>query len=217
MSDKSALFIIANLVILTIGCSVTPIDGDITDGTTSSNVPELYIPDPVTGEIDFETDDPEYWSSEGYTLWSYNSEVINPFIEWTVTVNKISGDAEAGYGLIISRYVSPGITGETMLVLMINTNQKYMVGEIHSTAFYEIIPWTESANLLAGYDKNNLIKITYDSISEDYSIYFNNNLEGTFKDDVVPLHTGGNNGFITIISPNDTFPENPVRILFTEN
>ena len=113
MSDKSALFIIAILAILTIGCSVTPIDGDLTDGSTTSNVPELYIPDPITGEIDFETNDPEYWSSEGYTLWSYKSEIVNPFIEWTVSVNKITGDADAGYGLIIGRYVSPGITGET--------------------------------------------------------------------------------------------------------
>ena len=217
MAGRFLQYSIVISVILTIGCWVTPIDEDPTDGTTFSNVPELFLPDPDTGTIVFETDDPEYWSSEGYTLWNYKSEIINPFSEWTVTVNKSSGDAEAGYGLIFCRYVSPGITGETMLVLLVNTNQEYMVGEIRSMTFFEIIPWTATTHLSGGNDKDNAIKITYDSIKEDYSVYFNNKLEGTFRDDVPPLHTGGNNGFIVIISPNDSFPGYPVHVEFTEN
>ena len=180
-------------------------------------VDDLFV-DNGGGEYRFTTNDPAYWGEYGYTLWALKGAPQTPFTSREVAMCKTSGDDSAGFGVVICHYEDPdpGI-GETMLVVMINTNRQYIVGEAIGAEFTAIVPWTFSGELLANMGQTNNVRVDYDGGLAEYVLFLNGTEVKRFRDDETPFHAGGgDNGYIVVISPLDDFPEVPVDVVFRD-
>ncbi len=198
------------------GCPKTPeiyVVKEPLDSSVIEENSEIFIEDPATGIIGFETNDTKYSGGYGYTLWTEDDGIQDPFIHLNVTLKKISGNDVAGYGIIFGSYE------DTMLIVLINTKKEFVIGELEGNLFTELQAWTEAANLKPGYNQSNIIDINYDPSSEDFSLTFNGDETAVviFRDDEEPFHTTGKDGYIVVISPLDNFPGIPVSITFKKN
>lgn len=209
----NAIHILLSIVLLT-GCPATPapsVINDLKDETVIEENSSFFVKDEITGVIDFTTNDTKYSGQFGYTLWTQEDEVYNPFSILNVTANKISGNDAAGYGVVF------GSHDDTMLVVLINTMKEFIIGELTANLFTELQPWDNEPSLKSGYNQFNNIDITYNSVSRDFALSFNAGEAITFRDDEEPFHTYGKSGYIVVISPMDNFPNMPVSITFKKN
>jgi hypothetical protein len=220
---RFSTLVLAAALIFFAGCPVTPTpesDAQTAGGTSGvAQVDTLFVETTTgSGQFVFTTNDTAYWGAYGCTLWTLRGESEEPFVSREVTLNKVSGNGSAGYGAVFCCYDTGAISlGETMLVVMINTRREYIVGEVTGAAFTEIIPWTESENLIAGYNVANTVSLAYDAAEGEFSLSLNGGPAVTFRDDVEPYHdSGGRNGYMVVISPLDDFPDTPVHVIFTE-
>ncbi len=164
------------------------------------------------GKHVFFTNDPDLWGPFGCTLWTLSETSQEPFVERGLALQKISGDASAGFGAILCRRNDP-LWGETMLVVLINTRRKFTIGEVTGTQFQYLLPWTECPALVAGYALNRL-RVQNDG--QKFRVYLNDVPACDFEDSEAPLHSGGDDGLIVVISPQDRFPETGVHVVFEE-
>ncbi len=202
------------LIIITSGCSVTPIlyvVKDPLDVTIIEENSSLFVEVGGTGIIEFATNDTKYSEQFGYTLWSQEGLVSDPFTNLNVTLSKLSGNDIAGYGVVF------GSHDDTMLVVLINTKKEFIIGELTGNLFTVLQSWDNAASLKSGYNQTNIIDITYDSGTGDFDLSLNGVWITTFRDDDAPFHTQGKNGYIVVISPLDDFPNIPVSITFKNN
>lgn len=218
MKNKKLLLInmllIIFLVVITLGCPVTPApskDKDHGDVTVIEENSYLFVEDGITGIIEFTTNDTKYSEQFGYTLWSQEGLVSDPFTNLNVTLSKLSGNEDAGYGVVFCSY------DDTMLVVLINTKKEFIIGELTGNLFTVLQPWNNAPVLKSGYNQTNIVDIAYDSGTGDFDLSLNNVLVTTFRDDDAPFHTQGKNGYIVVISPMDDFPNTPVSITFKKN
>ena len=164
----------------------------------------------------FLLNDNAYWSEYGYTLWTAESgDGEDIFTTREVLLNKIKGDRVAGYGIVICQRIRSGY-GQTMLTIMLNTEQSYAIGKVIGGNYMGLKPWTHSAYILQGYGRPNVLKVTYDKDKKEYTLVINGYEIEKFKDENEPVHEGGRNGYIVVISPHDKFPNNPVEVTFVE-
>lgn len=178
---------------------------------------DLFVPAPgKPGELAFRTNDPARKGPRGHTYWYLGSGVQEPFVSRAAYLSKASGNAEAGYGLVIcNRPLEAGGTRETMILVMINNQGKFIVGEAAGTDFQAIIPWKPSSALRKGANQRNHVRVALaDGV---FSLSFNGVLAATFKDALEPLHDAGADGFVAVVSPLDEFPGVPVEIAFEED
>jgi hypothetical protein len=197
-----------------IGCPVTPAPSmikDLKDEIVIEEDSSFFVKNEATGIIDFITNDTKYSGQFGYTLWTQEDEVYNPFSILNVTLNKSSGNDAAGYGVVFGNH------DDTMLVVLINTMKEFIIGELTANLFTELQPWNNAVSLKSGYNQFNNIDITYNSISGNFTLSFNGGETITFRDDEEPFHTYGKSGYIVVISPMDNFPAIPVSITFKKN
>jgi len=202
------------LLCLLTGCPVTPTVIEIKNPLDSTPIEEnssLFVEDIDTGIISFETNDTKYPGEYGYTLWSQDDAIQDPFTHLNVTLKKIRGNDVAGYGVVF------GSHDDTMLVVLIDTKKSFIIGELTGNIFTELQPWTNSPNLIQGYNQENTIDISYNSGTGDYSLSFNSQTPVTFRDDDEPFHITGKDGSIVVISPLDNFPNIPVSVTFKKN
>ena len=186
-------------------------------------VDDLFVDVDVDGDGDDDgyqltTNDSAFWGPYGYTLWALKGAEQTPFTGREVSLCKTSGDDSAGYGIVICHYedADPGI-GETMLVVMINTNRQYIVGEVMGAEFTQIVAWTYSDRLLANKGQTNVVRVDYDGVLKEYILRLNGTEVKSFRDDEAPIHSaGGGNGYIAVISPLDEFPAVPVQVTFMD-
>ncbi len=123
--EKKFIKIIINswLIIFLISitaCPVTPDspeDLDLLDNPVIEENSLLFEMDTDTGIISFDTNNSKYINEYGYTLWAENNEVQNPFTGLKVTLSKISGNSDAGYGVVFCSY------DYNILVVFINTKK----------------------------------------------------------------------------------------------
>ncbi|MDA3940459.1 MAG: hypothetical protein PF693_14310 [Spirochaetia bacterium] len=208
------ILIIILLVLISLGCSVTPIPSVVKDPEDVPVIEEnssLFVEDGVTGITMFTTNDTKYSEQFGYTLWVQEDVESDPFTHLNVTLSKLSGNEDAGYGVVFCSY------DDTMLVVLINTKKEFIIGELTGNLFTILQPWDDTENLKSGYNQNNIIDITYDAGTGDFDLSFNGVLVTTFRDDDAPFHTVGKNGYIVVISPMDNFPNIPVSLTFKKN
>ena len=216
---KTLRFVVPILIASLAGCPITPeTDRDEYDstGVTIEEKSELFVESPLNITV-FQTNDTGLQGPYGTTLWTSSGMSQDPLVSREVIARKITGDDDAGYGLVFCHYdTGDPAVGETMLVVMINTRCEYTVGEVIGAEFRAVVPWTGSAALSLGYNQNNTIRIEYDSVRGDFSLLLNGVAVTTFRDDEPPYHTGGADGFVVVISPLDEFPETPVHVEFQE-
>lgn len=169
----------------------------------------------VDGSIIFETNDPRYWSSEGFTLWTIDGNyaaVATPFNGSSCTVSKSSGHYYTGYGILFCSGKNSD-DQDAMYTLMINTRQQYAVGKAINGEYISIQSWTGFAGLRYGYGASNTLKVSYNEAQGIYEVYLNN--EKVFEFNTQPdVPVSGGSGYIAVISPYDKFPDDTVRILY---
>ncbi len=170
----------------------------------------LFV-DSETGEVVFSTNDSEYCGEYGYTLWTEGDTVYSPFSHLNVTLSKLEGNSDGGYGVVFCG------DGTSMLLVLININREYLIGELDGNVFTAISEWIETEDLYGGYNQGNVVDITYDEDEEEFSLSFNGGDAVRFRDDEEPYHTEGRNGYIVVISSREDFPDVPVSVTFKEN
>jgi len=162
--------------------------------------------------IEFQTNDSAYITDRGYTLWALKALPQDPFVSRTVVLNKTSGSIEAGYGIAFCHHSSD----ERMLVAMIDAQQEYIIGEAVGSTFTAILPWTGSAYLKKGYNQDNEVSIRLDAATRIFSLSINGNEVKTFSAIETDYSLGGDNGYLVVVSPWDSFPGTPVSVKFRE-
>jgi len=215
-----AMVMVTLLFVLT-GCPSPVGEGPNTNtnsssGGTVAKVTSLFVPNAQTNSYDFSTNDSAYWGTNGFTLWSLSSSQTL-FAQRDVLLTKTSGNAYAGYGIVFCEYDSSDAAhDETMLVVMINTQGQYSVGEATGSTYtaYTSSTWVSSNYLNKG-TMTNEVKVTRDS-SGLFTLYLNDNQAMTFHDGRTPLQTGGGDGYLAVVSPQDSFPQIPVTINFKD-
>jgi hypothetical protein len=166
------------------------------------------------GEYQFFSNDSSHLQPYGMSFWTKKLVNQDPFSQLDISLHKISGNSLAGYGVIFCHGLRGDPAVETMLLIMINLNREYIIGEVEGDSFSTLIPWTYSEFLVSGYNQENRILITYDALEEEFDLSINGYFIISFSDNEEPVHASGNSGFVTVISPLDIFPEKPVEILF---
>jgi len=201
--------------LLLIDCPLTP------EGRQGGELPsgdsELYSelfeePEGSPGTRVFLVNDPDLWGPYGSTLWYLTGSSQEPFAMLDLELTKFSGDGSAGFGAVLCHREDPGL-GETMLVVMINTRQQFIIGEVVGTEFQAIVPWTDCAALAAGSAVNRL-RVRREG--EVFTVSFNGLEARSFRDEQAPQHLGGSDGLIAVISPLDRFPLTAVHVVFRQ-
>ncbi len=172
------------------------------------------------GSFVFTTNDTAYWGPYGFTLWAVMPGLSQPvFTQRDVTLTKDSGNATAGYGIVFCQYDSGNQShDETMLVVLINTQQQYSVGEATGSAYspYTSPIWVQDLHLSKGYGMSNRMLVTRDS-GGLFTLTLNGTQVMTFHDGRTPAQSGGGGGYIAVISPQDSFPSIPVSVSYKDN
>jgi hypothetical protein len=206
------------LALLLAGCPATPRpedEGPVLDGGELEERSDLFVAGVLPGETVFATSDSRFCGLYGYTLWALAGTPQEPFVAREARASKISGDGAAGYGLVFCAYESGDpVVGETMLVIMINTESEFIVGEIAGAGFRVLIPWTRCAALKGGYGQENRISLA--AQASEIVVSLNGSEAARFRDDDPPLHDSGADGYLVVISPLDRLPEVPVHVVFRE-
>jgi hypothetical protein len=162
--------------------------------------------------VEFATNDVAYMTDRGYTLWALKAAAQTPFVSRTVVLNKSSGVSEAGYGIVFCHHGSD----ERMLVAMIDEQQEYIVGEAVGSNFATIVPWTVSSYLKKGPNQDNEIGVRLDPANGTFTLSINGADVKAFSAMESGYDSGGDNGYLVVISPRDSFPATPVRVSFRE-
>jgi hypothetical protein len=204
----------AAAVLLLSDCPLTPEEeeGDIPDVAVEPQS-ELFVEqDGAPGTFVFLTNDPDLRGPYGCTLWALTESAQEPFMERELEVAKLSGEGSAPFGAVIC-HREDDVWGETMLVVMINANKKYIVGEVIGAEFKAIVPWADCEALFAGSAVN---RLGVRREEEVFTVSFNGQEAFSFRDEEAPLHSGGADGLIVVISPLDRFPGTAVHVVFKE-
>jgi len=171
----------------------------------------------------FRTNDLQYWTHEGMTLWSVFGHGEDPFTSRSVTVAKSSGSTLGGYGIVFCHGIheieiedEENIFVPAMFVVMINNDGYFITGKAVGGVFNDFGWWRTSNLLRKGDGTENEITVTYDETEEEFSLYFNGQFQESFKDDGMPVLTGGRNGYIAVITPFDNFPAVGIDVYFEE-
>ena len=213
VSEVCGVLVLLTVVIVLSGCpsSSGGLNPDLPEGASVEKNSSLFVTDSGSGVTSFSTNDTKYTGEYGYTLWTEGDTVYSPFTHLEVTLSKMSGNEDAGYGVVFCSHDS------TMLLVLINIKKEYLIGELDGNVFSEIQGWEESSDLLSGYNRTNVVDISLDSGAGEFSLGFNGGSPVTFRDDEEPYHTGGRNGYIVVVSPREDFPEVPVVLTFRDN
>ncbi len=166
-------------------------------------------------KFSFYTSDQAYISNSGYTFWSLNKNIQNPFIARTVHINKLSGDSAAGYGIVFCHH-DAGSSGslEKMLIVLINTKGEYTIGEAVGGVFSYIKDWAISPNIKIGYNQENTIGLALNG--RIFTLCLNGVEAARFTALEESYELAGGDGCIAVISPLENFPSVPVSISYTE-
>ena len=186
-------------------------------GGTTDQQDQLFVQQSDPASWLFATSDSAYWGPGGYTLWSLPLQVTDPFVQREVTLVKTSGNAWAGFGVVFCHAdAGPGVS-ESMLLVMINTEQQYSVGEVNGSHYspYTTPTWVTHASLAHGYGVPNAVRITREAGGQ-FTLYLNEVAAMTFHDGRSPAPGGGGGGHLVVVSPQDSFPAIPVSVTFTE-
>ena len=120
------------------------------------------------------------------------------------------------YGIVIcqgKREVG-GEEKTTMLMVMINTEGQYTIGKVIGSSYQVFSWWKTDEHIRKGFGIENTIAVGYES--GVYTLEINGAEMETFKDEEEPIHTGGKNGYVVVIAPEDRFPAYTVDVVFRE-
>jgi hypothetical protein len=208
---------VAGAFLMLSGCDLPTGSKTVPDaeaGDAAGQVDDLFVSS--GSEIVFRCNSVEYWTKYGYTLWGVSSAGSSggTFATRTVNVGKVSGNADAGYGIILCHGTNSD--GDvSMFTVMINKNGYYTIGKVINARYVSILSWTYSA-FLAKDGATNALTVAYDASSSEYVLSLNGTEACRFSDGDNTVNANGANGYIVVISPQDTFPADTVEVRFEE-
>ena len=217
---RAAWIVLPSLAVLLFGCPSSYDPGKMALGDDISGVEqrdELFVQQPDDSWL-FSTNDNAFWGPNGYTLWALPLPGQSAFARRDVDLVKSSGNAWAGYGIVFCQLdTGDPSTGESMALVMINTQQQYSLGEVNGSRYtpYTSPTWVSHPGLNRGYGVANRVTVTRDA-GGLFTLYLNQAQVMTFHDGRIPVPTGGGDGYLVVISPQDVFPQSPVSVSFLE-
>lgn len=163
----------------------------------------------------FYTNEVSFSQPFGRNFWLPRpSSYAEPFNEYAVRVNKRSGAAEGGFGLVLC-HGRDAENVESMLTVMIRTDGYYQIAEVVGTSYTPFSDWHYSTHIHTGKGFDNELKIKRDS--DDFVLYINGHEVERFSDNTeAPIHVGGTQGFLSVVTPLEQFPQFPVEVTFEE-
>lgn len=214
--NKAKLALVGMLIALLAACPTGTYSPDPDDGKAQGDpIPvetTLFEENPDTGAITTTTNDVNELTAKGRSVWHMGSVTQEPHDRYEVTMYKLSGRSETGYGITFAMQDI-----DNFLVVMINTTGFYVMGRVEERNFEEITAdgrWAYAPELLQGYNRPNTIGVSYDPNESEYTLSINGTDLETFVDNADNPYTGGGLGHIVTFSPFEVFPELPVHVVF---
>lgn len=209
----TGLFIMAVLFSCDLSSFYGNLEGCEPEETTVAEASTLFAPDDKTEAYAFKTNDTKYLSANGRTFWTAketnSSESFEPV---SVTVCKESGRTEAGFGIV---FCSQELDGTPfMLAVLINANGLYTAGKVSNGIFSHITGWRNSVYINKGLGIQNVISVSCDSESKNFTLSINGYAVTTFAVSENIVFNSSKSGFAVVIANNENFPENPVKVTF---
>ncbi len=178
---------------------------------------DLFKPDTDNPkEIRMRTNDEKYLKKNGLTLWTAPVATGSTFEPVEVTVKKISGYNQAGYGVVFCKRNEGGEYGICLLTVLVNVTGEYTIGKVVNGRYTNIQWWQPTGKIAKGYDRENTLQITRDPDSGVFTLSINGTKECEFTDMTEPYSENGDSGYAVVISPYEIFPLNSVSVVFTE-
>ncbi len=181
---------------LALAC-VIPTPGDVISGFGETDDPAWFK---------FFSNDPlDYGRAFTYLVDGSHQD---SFTNAEIIVKKNSGYAYSDYGMVFCS------ENDSWLALVIDTQQNYRVIKSAGGVITQLIDWTYSGDLVAGYSVLNILKAEQSSAG-NFDIYLNATLTDSFNEPV--LVSGSQGYFVYVASENyENLDENPVEVLYAE-
>jgi len=218
MGSQGASYAFAGLAVLVMtaySCGIDPAEEKWEGiGGEIYKVSDLFERSADSDEYRLQTNEEKYTGLYGSSLWTpLEGSLQNPFDSWEAEVTKISGEQNAGYGMVLCQQRdAEGV--ESMLTVMIRVDGYYQIGKVGRKEYSKLAGWKRSNNLREGYGISNRIKVEREG--DEFVLIFNGVNTERFEDEKEPVHKYGAQGFLAVISPLERFPSVPVDIRFKE-
>jgi len=218
----AGLLIILTLIIFSCKNDFTPDENQFQDDPPPlSWTNKFFEPELIEGGLTrtiLRTNDRQYWTYEGFTMWTAWGNANTPFVSRTVSMVKPSGYSGGGYGIVFcqSEHEINGVLTPVMLVVMINNDGEYLFGKTIGGIFVDFSWWKTTPYLNKRTDSANELTVFYDNSTDEFCIQINGYEIERFRDDNEPLLRSGKNGYIAVITPFDNFPVTGIDIYFME-
>ena len=182
---------------------------------------ELFVSEDVGGGLTrtvFRTNDKQYWTYEGMTMWTVWGDGEDIFDSRTVTMGKSTGYSGGGYGIVFchGEYEVEEKLTLAMLVVMVNNEGQYIIGKAIGGIFNDIGWWKSTPYLHRGTGATNELTMSYEKENGEYCLTINGYEIERFRDDSAPALRKGKNGYIAVITPFDKFPESGIDVYYLE-
>lgn len=221
MCGRNVWILLAVSLILT-GCPCSHTSDDTTDeGPLLVREDELFVSYEIEEglvQTKFSTNDTQYSTLEGLTIWTVWGDEGDIFTSRTVSMVKTSGHSDGGFGIVFCQgeHAVNGAMQSVMLVVMINAEGQYIIGKVVGDVFSDYVSWKTTQYLNRNIGAGNEIKVSYEEETGEYRLDINGNFIERFRDEDEPVLLGGKNGYAVVITPSDKFPETSVEVYFTE-
>lgn len=182
------------------------VNNEVTNiSATSFTESSTYFEKKDSSEYIFKTNDTNYLTSQGYTIWCKpNTNESESFEEIEVQVCKRSGSSDTGYGLVFCCQTIDD--KDYMLTVMIDTQSHYIIGEVKNGEFITIKKWTSNEHIKKGFGIYNKIKITYDEDKKEFNLIIENSNIFTFAVTNTMKFKDSKWGYVAVVSNTENFP-----------
>jgi hypothetical protein len=154
----------------------------------------------------------------GTTQWSIGTSSFGFAAgeSFTANVQKISGSADGGYGVVFSAQ-----DVDNFYAVFINTQSTtgyYKIGKTTEGTFVPFDEWQSSDHIKNSPGVVNTIRISYDHYESRYYVHFNDDTQDDIwfedRDDPFPLQ--GYCGYICEVDGGENFPGTPVEVWYEQ-
>ena len=159
------------------------------------------------GFVQWYTDDPSYYDTHSWQLYSNN----NGPDTFEIECKKISGNMANPYGMVFGASNS---AADRYYFIAITVDGWFIIHKYIGNTDTVIEDWTESSSINTGYNTLNTIKVTRSGTT--YTVSLNDDVVKVFTDNSI---TGGNRiGFFATVGPQgyESFPGTPVDVRFRQ-
>ena len=213
---KKAILLISILLFTACDSSVMESEKDTPVSPKDTNIlqkSELFV-ETESDIYTIETNDFSYLTSSGYTLWSVEEiNTTDNFTPLNITVCKISGQKEAGFGIVFC--IQQLEDKPFLLTVLINSNGLYTIGKVCNGIFSHINEgWKNSNYINKGYGISNEINVSYNIENKKFILKINGYEITSFAVSENIKFKNSSWGFAAVIANNENFPSIPVKIIY---